>query len=88
MFNLPRHSHHHAQGKLAFTKLLPMPDAPMMISGYISTIGIALIPPLWFSLMKPKLAHWDTHFANSDELTIIREQQLSRDNHPLAAFFY
>ena len=88
MFNLPRHSHHHAQGGLAFEKLAPMPEAPMMISGYISTITIALVPPLWFALMKPKLAHWDAHFANSEELDIIAKQKEKRSLRPLVALFY
>ena len=88
MFNLPRHSHHHAQGGLAFEKLAPMPEAPMMISGYISTIVITLIPPLWFALMKPKLAHWDANFANEQELDIIEKQHQKRSQRPLIALFY
>jgi fatty-acid desaturase len=88
MFNLPRHSHHHAQGAVPFEKLHPMPEAPMMISGYISTIGIALVPPLWFALMKPKLDDWDANFANQEELDIIAQQQEKRNQHPLVAHFY
>lgn len=74
MFNLPRHSHHHAQGALPFEKLLPMPDSPEMISGYISTFGLTLIPPLWFRIMRPKLAEWDRVHANQQELDIIKKQ--------------
>ncbi|WP_334020780.1 hypothetical protein [Alteromonas sp. S015] len=50
MFNLPRHSHHNAQGAVPFEKLKAMPDFPEMIGGYISTTTIALIPPLWFKV--------------------------------------
>ncbi|WP_394224114.1 alkane 1-monooxygenase [Alteromonas gracilis] len=78
MFNLPRHSHHHAQGAVPFEKLKAMPDSPEMISGYISTMAIALIPPLWFKLMDKKLAHWDAHYANKEELEIIQRLQVSR----------
>lgn len=74
MFNLPRHSHHHAQASVPFEQLQPIPNAPMMISGYISTIFVALVPPLWFKLMKPKLMHWDQTFANQDELCIVEQQ--------------
>lgn len=88
MFNLPRHSHHHAQGAVPFEKLQPMPEAPMMISGYISTIAIALIPPLWFLLMKPRLAYWDAHFANAEELAILEIQKKERKQGPLVALFY
>lgn len=87
MFNLPRHSHHHAQGAVPFEKLQPMPEAPLMISGYVSTIAITLVPPLWFSLMKPKLNDWDQHFANQEELDIIKQQQITRSKHPILALF-
>ena len=75
MFNLPRHSHHHAKGAVPFEKLEAMPDAPIMIGGYISTIVLVLLPPLWYRLMKPKLQHWDDTMANEKELSILRLQQ-------------
>ena len=67
MFNLSRHSHHHAHVQLAYHKLSPYPEAPTMISGYLATIFITFIPPLWFKLMAPKLEEWDSHYANDDE---------------------
>ena len=79
MFNLPRHSHHHSKGAVPFDKLEAMPEAPEMISGYISTMLIVLIPPLWFKLMQPKLAHWDKHYATSEELNILSKLK-HRDN--------
>ena len=87
MFNLPRHSHHHARGSVPFVKLQPMPEAPLMISCYVSTIAIILVPTLWFSLMKPKLNEWDQHFANQDELDILKQQQISRKKRPFLALF-
>lgn len=75
MFNLPRHSHHHAKGAVPFEKLESMPDAPVMIGGYISTIVLVLLPPLWYRLMRPKLQHWDDTMANENELSILRIQQ-------------
>jgi alkane 1-monooxygenase len=88
MFNLPRHSHHHAQGAVPFEKLQPMQDAPVMLSGYISTVGIALIPPLWFRLMQPKLAHWDAHFANDREREILQQQAQKRPSSFLQSLLY
>jgi hypothetical protein len=85
MFNLPRHSHHHAQGAVPFEKLLPMPEAPEMISGYISTFGITLVPPLWFKLMEPKLAEWDQVHANEQELAIIKQQANKRASNKFLA---
>ena len=45
MFNLTRHSHHHAQGEVPYQDRKPFPNAPMMINGYLTTPIVALIPP-------------------------------------------
>ncbi|MCK0152100.1 alkane 1-monooxygenase [Alcanivorax sp. S6407] len=67
MFNLTRHSHHHAQGEVPYQDLKPFPDAPMMISGYLTTIVVAMIPPLWHKLMTPKVLEWDRKYASEEE---------------------
>jgi alkane 1-monooxygenase len=67
LFNLTRHSHHHAQGEVPYQDLRPMPDAPMMINGYLTTIVLAMIPPLWHRLMTPKLLAWDRDRASPRE---------------------
>lgn len=73
MFNLTRHSHHHAQGEVPYQDLRPFPDAPMMIGGYLTTIMVAMIPPLWHKLMTPKVLAWDAHFANEEERQLAAE---------------
>jgi hypothetical protein len=70
MFNLTRHSHHHAQGEVPYHELKPYHDAPMMISGYLATIAVALIPPLWHRLMIPKVLDWDARYASAEERTM------------------
>jgi NAD(P)H-flavin reductase/ferredoxin/fatty-acid desaturase len=67
MFNLTRHSHHHAQGEVPYQDLKPYPAAPMMINGYLATIVLALVPPLWQALMAPRLLAWDRDFASDEE---------------------
>lgn len=67
MFNLTRHSHHHAQGEVPYQDLKPFPEAPMMINGYLTTIIIALLPPLWHKLMTPKVLAWDRDYATAEE---------------------
>jgi hypothetical protein len=42
LFNLTRHSHHDARAEGAYHDLKPIPDAPMMINGYLTTIIVAL----------------------------------------------
>jgi NAD(P)H-flavin reductase/ferredoxin len=67
MFNLTRHSHHHAQGEVPYQDLKPYSHAPMMIGGYLTTIVVAMIPPLWHRLMTPKLLAWDRYHASAEE---------------------
>jgi NAD(P)H-flavin reductase/ferredoxin len=73
MFNLTRHSHHHAQGEVPYQELRPYPDAPMMINGYLTTILVALVPPLWHGLMTPKVLAWDRDYATDDERRLAAE---------------
>ncbi|MBY6186472.1 alkane 1-monooxygenase [Marinobacter hydrocarbonoclasticus] len=72
-FNLTRHSHHHATAQKPFHQLAPMPEAPTMPAGYLSTILLTLIPPLWFRLMAPRLAHWDRHYATEEERQMVAQ---------------
>lgn len=67
MFNLTRHSHHHAQGEVPYQDLKPFADAPMMLGGYLTTIVVAMIPPLWHRLMTPRVLAWDRQHASAEE---------------------
>ncbi|WP_333607103.1 alkane 1-monooxygenase [Arsukibacterium sp.] len=62
-FNLTRHSHHHARAQLPFYQLKAYPDAPDLPTGYLGSMLLALIPPLWFRLMAPKLTQWDQRYG-------------------------
>lgn len=79
MFNLTRHSHHHAQGEVPYQDLKPFPDAPMMIGGYLTTIAVAMVPPLWHKLMTPKVLAWDRDHASAAERELAR--QANRKSH-------
>lgn len=76
MFNLTRHSHHHADGNVPYQDLRPYADAPMMINGYLTTILVALFPPLWHRLMTPKVLAWDETYASKEELVLAKEANL------------
>ncbi len=65
LYSLVRHSAHHETAKVPFWKLNPYPNAPEMPQGYLTTIFICLIPPLWFRVMKPKLEQWDAQYSQS-----------------------
>ena len=68
-FNLTRHSHHHARATVVFYQLKAVPDAPQLPTGYLGCILLALLPPLWFRLMAPRLAHWDQQYAARQDIT-------------------
>lgn len=55
LFNLQRHSDHHAAANLPFTILKHHDKAPQLPSGYPGMILLSLVPPLWFKLMNAKL---------------------------------
>ena len=65
LFSLNRHSAHHERATVPFWKLDPYPDAPQMPYGYLSTIVLCLLPPLWFRIINPKLEEWDQQFAST-----------------------
>jgi len=61
-----------------YQNLMPLPDAPVMIGGYLTTIFLTLCPPLWHKLMTSKLVEWDRHFASQEErILALRANQRS-----------
>lgn len=68
-FNLTRHSHHHARATVPFYQLKAVPEAPQLPTGYLGSILLALIPPLWFHLMAPRLAAWDLQYGAKPALS-------------------
>lgn len=72
LFNLTRHSHHHAQGEVPYQDLKPFPEAPTMIGGYLTTIVVALVPPLWHRLMTPRVHDWDRRYASEGERRLVQ----------------
>jgi hypothetical protein len=66
-FNLTRHSHHHARATVPFYQLKAVPEAPQLPTGYLGSILLALIPPLWFHLMAPRLAAWEEQYGAQPE---------------------
>lgn len=55
LFQLQRHSDHHAHGFRRYQALRHHPDSPQLPAGYATMILIALIPPLWFRMMDPRV---------------------------------
>jgi alkane 1-monooxygenase len=56
LFNLPRHADHHAWAYRKYAELRAWPGAPAMPWGYTTMVLVALVPPLWFRVMDPRVA--------------------------------
>jgi len=55
LFELTRHSDHHYNASRKYQILRHFDNAPQMPSGYLAMIPLALIPPLWFRIMNPRV---------------------------------
>lgn len=76
LYHLSRHSDHHAEGGKPFWRLRPLPEAPMLPAGYMGMLLVALVPPLYERLMRPRLAAWDQGQASGAELALARQESL------------
>lgn len=55
LFNLTRHSDHHAHPKRPYAVLRHFDEAPQLPTGYPGMVMIAFVPPLFFALMDARL---------------------------------
>lgn len=55
LFQLQRHSDHHANSFRRYQSLRHHEDSPQLPAGYATMVLIALIPPLWFRVMNPRV---------------------------------
>jgi alkane 1-monooxygenase len=59
LFQVQRHSDHHAFAHKRYQVLNHYDESPQLPFGYPTMIILAMIPPLWFSLMNKRLEHWE-----------------------------
>lgn len=55
LFQLQRHSDHHANMMRSYQSLRDFPDLPRLPNGYYGMFLLAYVPPLWFKIMNPRL---------------------------------
>lgn len=55
MFQLQRHSHHHANAKVPYQSLRHYDDCPQLPAGYPLMMLISCVPPLWRRIMDPRV---------------------------------
>ncbi len=58
LFQLQRHSDHHAFAYKRYQVLNHYDESPQLPFGYPTMIMIALIPPVWFTIMNKRLERW------------------------------
>ena len=74
---ISRHAHHHADADVEFWDLKPFPsDSPQMPFGYILTMLMAAVPPLWHMVMNRKIIEWDETFASEEEKALAAQANL------------
>jgi alkane 1-monooxygenase len=56
LFNLQRHSDHHAFAARPYYQLRHHPGAPQLPTGYAGMALLAMVPPLWRRVMDPRVA--------------------------------
>lgn len=69
LFNLQRHSDHHAAPQRPYPLLRHLDEAPQLPTGYSGMVLLALVPPLWFRVMDPRIppaAGWNDEPVSQD----------------------
>jgi len=68
LFNLARHSHHHAEGDAQFWQLRSYREAPTLPYGYLTCMLLVYLVPGWYrNRMSPQLLEWDRRYASAGE---------------------
>lgn len=65
IFNMGRHSWHHARPAASFESLRRVKSAPELPAGYAGSILLALVPPLWRRIMDPAVQNLHTRSRNA-----------------------
>lgn len=74
LFQLQRHSDHHAYASRPYQVLRHFDEAPQLPFGYSLMILISYVPPLWFALMNPRLDRWKARAHQPEEIQAVVKQ--------------
>ncbi len=61
LFQLQRHSDHHENPRRRYQALLHYDASPQLPGGYASMFLLALVPPLWFAVINPRVQAHRNH---------------------------
>lgn len=63
LYELTRHSDHHYLASRKYQILRHFDHSPQLPAGYPGMMLLALVPPLWFTVMNPRVSQWEKEFA-------------------------
>ena len=79
LYNLQRHSDHHANPLRPYQVLRHFPEAPQLPAGYAGMITLAVVPPLYRRVMDPRVvAHYGGDVSRANLQPRKRAQLLAR----------
>jgi alkane 1-monooxygenase len=85
LYQLQRHSDHHANPTRSYQALRHFDQSPQLPSGYASMIVLAYLPPLWFKVMDPKVvAHHGGDMTKANIKPSLRAKVLAQYAQPAA----
>lgn len=85
LFHLQRHSDHHANMARSYPSLRDFPDLPRLPNGYYGMFLLAYFPPLWFTIMNPRLLalkHVQGDFSKINVLPAARDKLIQHYGTP------
>jgi alkane 1-monooxygenase len=65
LYELTRHSDHHFKATRKYQILRHFDESPQLPYGYPGCMLVALVPPLWFRLMNPRVEAWRTKYVTN-----------------------
>ncbi len=65
LIHLQRHADHHLNPGRPYAALQPRSHSPKLPAGYATMVPLALVPPLWFRVMNPRVQRWGDEAAVS-----------------------
>jgi alkane 1-monooxygenase len=74
LFQLQRHSDHHAYASRPYQVLRHFDESPQLPFGYPLMILMATVPPLWFSVMDKRLEQWQTNAYDAQHISQIQRE--------------
>ena len=64
LFQLQRHSDHHANARRRYQALRHHDDSPQLPGGYAAMLLLALVPPIWRRVIHPRIRQYEARRGN------------------------